>query len=436
MSDPRPLRNLLNARSGVHPALWPIVELVASVAAQLVLTPLLLHRLGTEQFAVWVIVQSLLLASATLSLGAGTALLPALAGARSRHDAQGAWAAIGLFAKRTARISLAGLAAIVVGIPLSWAYGGIVGLESRDLLLIAAAALVWVSANEFDSGFSSALKALGRFDTVAHMEVASRLVQVALTAAFVASGAPALVPVMVAAAVTASRAVWKYAALRKRWPRPPREHGASAANSVTREFSAAGVWVWLGMLSGLAFYAFDRWYVGAWLGSSVLAAYAVCSQIAQLPHAVASAAGQTLVPWAARRRDRLVDPEARHDARKIMLSATMFAVLPSVVLLLLLEPLLSLWISKQFASDHLWLARGLTVVSLLLSLNVPSFFLLFGFGQVRIPTLLVVLSGTVFVAGCLLASPSLAGVVALRGLFAVLSLSLVVYFMWTSGARG
>ena len=415
----------------MRPAAWSVAELVAIVAAQLVLTPLLLQRLGIQQFAVWVVVQSALMASPTLSLGAGTALLPTLAGAWSRHDARGAWAAIRFFVSRTAVMSVAGLAAIALAFVVWPSTASPIGLTREALAIIAASALLWISASEFDSGFSAALKAIGRFDTVARMEVASRLLQVTLTWAAVTSGAEAVMPVLLAAALTVARAGCKYAVLRSRWPRPACAESALGAEPLTRQLSSAGAWLWIGMLSGIVFYAFDRWFVGAYLGSQALAAYAVCSQIAQLPHAFVSAAGQTLVPWAGRRSDRIGNLDVRRSARTVMLWAATVAALPAAVLLVLLEPLLELWISAEFAAEHLALARGLTVVSLLLCLNVPSYFMLLGFGRVRALTLLGALAATAFVAGCYLTSPTLTAVVVLRGMFAVFSLGLVVYFLRT-----
>ena len=71
---------------GTSLAFWPVLELLVTVAAQLVLTPLLLHRLGPEQFGVWVLVQSTLLACSIMSLGASTGLLPVLSTAVHRGD--------------------------------------------------------------------------------------------------------------------------------------------------------------------------------------------------------------------------------------------------------------------------------------------------------------------------------------------------------------
>jgi len=420
-----------------HSAAWSVVELLCSTGAQFVLTPLLLDRLSIEQFGIWVIAQTVLVGSATLSLGAGTALLPVLAHARARGDLAGTWEAIRLFGRRTLTVSAVLFAAMSVSSGLGWTPASLSSWPRWDLWILASAALGWAAVTEIDNGLSSALKARDRFDTCALMEAGARTAQVALTFWLAASGGSALVPIVLAAAVTVVKAVAKLVLLRTdRSIDSHRGHTVSDEGpSVATELRVNGLWIWLSVLSGLMFNAFDRWFVGAQLGSAVLVAYATCAQIAQMPHALVAAAGQTLAPWAATRRDRLWRDDVRRSLRSVLLLATAAAALPSLILLLLLEPLLSLWISKDFAAEHLALARGVTVAFCLLALNVPAYFLLFGLGRARSSSLLGAFAGIVFLAGCLLIPASIQGFVFMKGLFAALTLSLVAYTFSLSRAR-
>lgn len=418
-------------------AVWAVVELVCSMGAQLILTPLLLHRLGVDQFGVWVIALTVLVGSATLSLGTGTALLPVLAHANAKGDAAGAWAAIDLFARRSAKTSAVLFLAISAVTSLGWAPVKLSAWAQWDLWILASATLAWASITEIDNGLSSALKARNRFDISALIEAVARAVQLGLTFWLLSSGGSALVPIILATAVTGIKAWAKLVVLRADWPRLPRQIDASDIRtaSVAAELGASGRWIWLGLLSGLVFNAFDRWFVAAQLGSAALAAYATCAQIAQMPHALAAAAGQTLAPWAARRRDQLTEDDVRHSIRRVLLLATAAAALPSLVLLLVLQPLLGWWISKDFAAENLSTAQGLTVAFCLLALNVPAYFLLFGLGRVRTSTVLSALSGLVFVGGCMLIPPTVPGFVFMKGLFAALTLSLTVCVLVLTKAR-
>lgn len=412
-----------------HSAAWSIVELLCSTGAQFVLTPLLLRRLGAEQFGVWVIAQTVLVGSATLSLGAGTALMPVLAHARSRGDISGTQEAIRLFIRRTLLMSVVLFATVSIASGSGWVPETLSDWSRWNLWAIASTALFWAAVTELDNGFSSALKAQDKFGTCALVEAAARTAQIALTFWLAIPGGYALVPIVLAAVVTATKVAVKFVLLRPNGSSQDPSIGSEEFErvSVASELKSNGLWIWLSVLSGLMFNAFDRWFVGAQLGSAVLVAYAACTQIAQMPHALVAAAGQTLGPWAAKRRDSLSQVDVRRNMRRVLLMTTIAAAVPSLLLLLLLEPLLSLWISPGFAIEHLAMARGMTLAFCLLSLNVPAYFLLFGLGCARPSSLLSALAGVVFVTGCLLISTDVEGFVFMKGLFAGLSLSLVVF---------
>lgn len=407
---------------GARTAAWPVLELVATVGVQVVLTPLLLHRLGAVEFGVWVVVQTALLASAALSLGASAGLLAVLSGALHRGDGTGARAAWRWFFRRVAWVSAAVLAGVVAALAAGWAPVAEGTGGGRWPLVLAA--LAWIAATELDNATASALKAHGRFGTAARSEVAARLAQLALVALLVAPGHSALLPTLLSLGITLAKFGFRLHALRGQWPAVAA--APAARPGVARELAITGLWIWIGSLGSLAFNAFDRWFVGAWFGASTLAAYAVCTQLTQLPHAMVAAAGQVLVPWAARR-------SAQGTARgglKLLVVSTALAALPSLLLLPLLEPVLSLWISPAFAQEHLALARGLAVAFLLLCLNVPGYFLLLGLGQARFTTALISLCGLLFVAGAWLLPRELSNFVLLKGGFALLALGLPLGCAW------
>lgn len=416
-------------RVRVNAVAWSIAELMCSIGAQLVLTPLLFHRLGVEQFGAWVIAQTIVVGSATLSLGAGTALLPVLAHARARGDTAGARSAIRFFCWRTLTVSA--FLFVVLGIAGVW--GPVPTLLSNwtrwELWAIAAAALAWAAVTEIDNGLSSALKARDRFDAPALIELGARTVQVGLTFWAIESGGVALLVVALAVSVTIIKVaaklslLWRDVLVHDAARSAEYRHGASVA----AELRSSGFWIWLSVLSGLIFNAFDRWFVGAQLGSVALAAYATCAQVAQVPHAVAAAAGQTLAPWSAKLRGKLSDESTRRRIRRALLLATPLAALPSLMLLLVLEQLLALWITPDFAAHNLSTARSMTLAFGLLALNVPSYFLLFGLGRVRFSSILGAAAGIVFVIGCLLVEPSMRSFVLMKGLFATLTLGMVIY---------
>jgi O-antigen/teichoic acid export membrane protein len=411
--------------SGAHLALWPILDLVVAVSAQFLLTPLLLQRLGAHEFGVWIIVQSTLLASTALSLGASAGLLPVLSATLSRGDIAGARAAMRWFARRTAFVSSMVLACGGFVVWLGFMLSGLARAAQGDTWLIALATLAWMAASEFDNGFSSALKARGCFGSVAQVESGARITQVVLIFALVDVGSTALLTILISLALTVIKALLKhYVTDRHDQLRYGNIDNVVPSNEVPPGVVSTGIWIWIGTLGSLAFNAFDRWFIGAWFGTSVLASYAICTQIAQMPHTIASAAGQVLVPWAAHRESRQWNTPTGRTPMALLAQTTALSLVPSALLLPSLEPLLALWISKDFALEHLALARGLTAVFLLLSFSVPSYFLLLGMGYARLTTVVGSACGVLFVIGVLTLPPSLTTFVALKGLFALLTLAL------------
>ena len=136
----RPERWLGGARN----AAWPVIELVAMVGVQVVMTPLLLHRLGANEFGLWVLLQTALLASAALSLGASAGLLAVLSGALHRGDGDGARAAWRWFPRRVGGVSAAVLAGVVAALAAGWSPIADAAHGSRWALVLTG--LAWIAA--------------------------------------------------------------------------------------------------------------------------------------------------------------------------------------------------------------------------------------------------------------------------------------------------
>jgi len=416
---------------GARTAAWPVLELVVSVGVQVLLTPLLLHRLGPQQFGIWILAQTALLASAALSLGASTGLLPVLSAALHAGGSGIARTALRWFYRRVALVATGVLACAVAALALN-AVPDAPGTTAGGTWALVLAGLAWMVATELDNAAAGALKAQGRFGTAARSEVVARLAQLALIAALVGSGSGALEPIALSLILTVAKYLARLAALRRVWaleataPAPAAPPTAVERERVLRDLATTGLWIWAGALGSLAFNAFDRWFVGAWFGASTLAAYAVCIQLTQLPHATVAAAGQVLVPWAARQAARDSSSSGRVAGLKLLALTTTAAALPSLLLLPLLEPVLAAWISPAFAQTHLALAQGLAIAFLLLCLNVPGYFLLLGMGRARFATVLVSVSGLLFVLGALLLPRELSTFVLLKIGFALLALGLPI----------
>ena len=65
----------LSWKRGLTAVSWPVAEQFAGPLMQLIVTPVLLRRVAAEEFALWVLAQSLVVAAPIWSLGRSTALL-------------------------------------------------------------------------------------------------------------------------------------------------------------------------------------------------------------------------------------------------------------------------------------------------------------------------------------------------------------------------
>jgi O-antigen/teichoic acid export membrane protein len=402
---------------------WSAIEQLAWPISQLVLTPILLHRLGPEQFGFWVLALTPLIGAATLSLGRSVSLLavvPRLC-ARDEHAAvrplvAGVLTLIGL-------ISTSLLAVLFAA--QHW-FGPNLSASLDQPFLYVVLVLALVAATEVDSTISYTLKGLGKFKLPAQAELIARAMQLSVTTMAVGVGGTAVQVMAIALLAVMAKTLLKGSLLLRSLPTQApgaRMHSDASQSEIAR----TGLWNWLQVLSGVVFYSFDRWVVGALLGPAALGAYAICNQLAQLPHSIAAAGAQPLIPWASARADALASPQIAKKIGNAVLAATLAACSLPAIVAAAAPTILSLWISPAFAVQHGNTARGLGIVFTLLAANVPCFNLLIAWGQTRYAAILTAVAAAYFVAACFLFQPGrVADVVFLKLGYAVVGLAAVV----------
>lgn len=419
-------------------AAWSITELLSAVLAQLILTPMLLHRLDAHNFSAWVIVQSMLLAAPLLSMGTGTALLAVAANARDHSTGSAIGVGLGLLFQRTTAVTLSLIGALCAVWAAAWFSGHFFSRTLIELWMLCVASSLLVAVTEVDSGLSCALKAHDRFVAPAGLEIAARATQVVLIFWLVPLQGSVLAAVAICVGILIIKAGVKMALLRGLEVKylPAKSYVGSQDAFAIASITLNGRWICLGVLSGLCLNAFDRWIVGAQFGAAVLSAYAICTQIAQLPHAVAAAAAQVLTPWAAVRVSHLDDLAERRQILRVFGLATTAAAIPSCALFVSLETVLVWWISPGFSAENLNLARSLTVAFALLTLNVPAYFLLLGLGHSRMVTIINMVAAVIFATASTAFDLAMPIFVVLKGICFGLTLGINVYlFLLLSGNR-
>ena len=150
----------LRWKRGVTAVSWPIAEQFASPLMQLVVTPVLLHRVAAPEFALWVLAQSLVVAAPIWSLGRSTALLMVVPRLPEASRAAYASRLIG----QTLRLILL-LALLAMSIVL------VLGEQLRDVWPLVAQArwfvigtILFLAVTEAENCIGAAVKSYRAFD--------------------------------------------------------------------------------------------------------------------------------------------------------------------------------------------------------------------------------------------------------------------------------
>lgn len=387
---------------------------------------MLLSRLGGTEFGLWALALSALLVAPALSLGRSLALLSVLPRARAEGSPE---RQLVILALRPV-LACATLAALIASALIAWwrptVFEGSIGSALPYVLVVVAA----VTLTEIDNIISLTLKALGRFQAAAILETAGRTVQVLACVLIVAPGWTATQTLVLCLVVQVVKTACKLLSLsRETLDGAPDTKGSTDATSVIAaplnpEFFRVGLWNVMQTASGLCFYAYDRWLVGATVGVGAVGAYAICIQYAQLSHSIIAAATQPLIPWAARN-----STSGRSRMRGLAFSTAALACIGPVLAWVFAEKALSLWISPSFASEHLDLAHRLCLCYLILALNVPFVNLLYGMGQTHFVASLTLASGVALIGWSVIWTPEdVLGIATLKLAYAVGSLACVLWF--------
>jgi O-antigen/teichoic acid export membrane protein len=414
----------------VQSAAWPALEQFSSPASQLILAPVLLSRLSAAEFGLWAVALSVLLVSPALTLGRGLALLSVLPGAQ----AQGlpARQLVGLALRPMAACTL--VAAVIAAGLIAWLRPLVFQDQISDGLLYVVLVVAWVVLTEIDNVASMALKALGRFQAAAAVECGGRALHVLACLLIVEPGWTATRTLLLTLAVYAAKTLCKVHWLRRepqfaaQDPDRTAKGAASASGMIApamqREFYRVGLWSVMHVVSGLMFYAWDRWLVGATAGVASVGAYAICSQYAQFSHSIIAAATQPLIPWAARS-----PPSSHARMRRLALWTAAVACVGPLLAWQFAGPALSLWIGPEFSQEHLPLAHSLCLCFLILALNVPFVNVLIGLGHTHLVARLALACGLGLIAWSLVWTPAdMVGIATLKIAYAVGGLACVVWF--------
>jgi O-antigen/teichoic acid export membrane protein len=364
-------------------ATYGIADYISLPALMLCSTPFLLHRLGIEQYAIWVLASATVTSGILLSVGFGDAALKYISGYRGKEDHAGVEQTIRTLLGINLTVGATVAALLGLFIPLLVSHlpkvSGELQISYRRSLAIGCILLV---VKAVEGVFICAQRAHERYDIAARFTIATRFTTIGSTVIIAAFGGRTVTIMLVTlllaifSVLLQACAVWRSLELHSLWP--------SWQRASVNELFNFGVFSWLQGLIGLLTGQADRFLVGYLLGTHALAYYSICVQAALPIHGIAAAGLQVLFPYLAARLDVLsIDSMRRKFAAAFAANVAVVVVLAAPVIFGS-RYILRLWMGQDFA-DHASTTLSIMACGFaLLGLNVTGFFMFMAMGRIKL----------------------------------------------------
>jgi O-antigen/teichoic acid export membrane protein len=391
-------------RAHISNATYGIAEYVSLPALMLCSAPLLLHRLGVEQYAIWLLASAAVTGGVLLSAGFGDAAVKYISACRGSNDEAGVERIIRTLLAINLTLGTAIAALLWLLTPLM--VGHLPHLNpalrvSYQRALDIGCVLLVVKAVE--SVFLCTQRAYERYGVAARFTIATRIATIGAAVVIAALGR-GTVTIMLATLLVSlislfmqMHTVWRHLALGSLWPVWSRASGA--------ELFSFGCFSWLQGLVGLLTGQADRFLVGYLLGTHALAYYSICVQVALPIHGIAAAGLQILFPYLAARLGVLSIAAMRQKfAAALAANVVIVAVLAAPVIFGS-HYILRVWLGEDFAA-HASVALSVTACSFaLLGLDVTGFYVLMALGRVKLLALVNMAGAIAMLAAIAILAP-------------------------------
>ena len=428
-------RSLLAKAQGnpsVKNVLWSGASYLAAPAVQLVCAPFLIHRLGTDVYGVWMLVNSVLAVSGLASLGLGDATIKYVAQYRAKNDPEAVVRVIR--STLTLYVLLGLLAALVISALAPLLATRVFGLpeQHRVLAIQAMRVAAWGLLLRFIYATVEAVaRGFERYDLESKYAIFNTIATVTTACAVVAAGY-GLVQILLASLLvlgvgTAALTLSLWPLLRTwRWLCP------TLHLATLRETLSFGLFSWIQGFSGLLLMQADRLIIATVLGPTPLTYYAVCVQLTQLAHGFISKSLAFIFPKVTILASNNEGIRLRSVFDRGLHVTTLLGGFLSLLLLVFGQPFIRLWLGADFAShtngiiELLALATGVSIT------GIVPYYCLNGAGLPRINATLGLVSGAMLtLAAWLVASQmGLLGVAASRLLNLPLGVFNRCYVIW------
>ena len=376
----------------------------------LLAAPFLVHKLGLEQYGVWMLVSAILGSMGILSTGFGDATVKYVSAYRGQNNAAGIERTIR--ATLSINLLLGGLFGAAVWLIAPFSVNHIFkidpGLHLASIQAIRISAVILL-VRSVESVFVSTLRAYERYGPPVRLNVFLRSI-VVISAVVLAAMGRGVADIMAATLLWSVMIVVLQAMAARRVvgalnPLPTFERYAVA------EVFSFGCFSWLQALAGVAFTYADRFLVAAMLGAGPVAIYVLCVQATQPIHGLSAAAFNFVFPHISSRHEAGEIHGPRRVFRLALLSSLALSFALGLPLILFGKPILQLWMGADFAKQAHAVLSVLALAFIVLALNIVPHNALLALRQVRFVSSVNIVGGIVslVVAAALIPSIGLVG---------------------------
>ena len=342
----------------------------------------LVHRLGLEQYGIWMLVSAVIGGVGILGAGFGDATVKYVSAYRAQNNIAGVQQTIR--ATLTMNVILGAILATIIWVIATFLVHHVLKVEPQSRLLtvrsIQIGAII-LFLRSVESVFVSTLRGFEQYAPTVTINAVLRVMNVT-SAVVLAALSQGVVAIML------STLLWSAVAVSFQLRSARRVAGWFSVLPTLRypglrEVFAFGGFSWLQALAGLGFNYADRLLVGILLGTAPVAIYVLCVQASQPIHGLCAATFNFLFPHISSRHEREGAASTRRIFRVAFWCNLGVSLALAAPLMLFAKPILRLWMGAQIAGEGELSLRILALAYAVLALNVIPHYTLLALRQAR-----------------------------------------------------
>ncbi|MGH9734826.1 MAG: oligosaccharide flippase family protein [Candidatus Acidiferrales bacterium] len=391
-------------RDSASNATYGLIEYATQPVLIVLSAPFLVSRLGFDQYGIWMLVNAFTGTVGIFHVGLGDATIKYISAYRGRNDLGGVRRILSGTLALSALFGCLAAVALYFAAPLLVEYVFKIApahyAEATQAIEVGSLILFLQAIYQV---FASALKAYEAFGPPSKIAVFVKSGTIVGAVVLVAFGFGIVAILLLTAAFTLAGVVAqaletaRILGVGSFWPAMDRRSW--------KEVLGFGCYSWVQNAAGVAFNQSDRLLIAAMLGTTPLAYYTLCVQIAQQVHGLATGAFGFLFPHISARQQSGNKRAVRRVFRLAVLVNLAFAVVLALPLVIFGRGILALWMGSAFAGRTHVVLAVLAVAFCALSINVAPHFTLLGLGKVRFVSLMNVLGGALSLGAAALLIP-------------------------------